>query len=500
MSDITSTEIRMYRMGTGDCFILKFFAGDELKFKMMIDCGTWSGGADHLTPYIADLKAYIGNGVDALVVTHEHKDHVHVFEVCEELFTNNFTVGQIWMAWTEEEKTAKVTQWQQEYGDQKKALAKAASRLKKAVNSPDFKQQLEKEHNGMDMLGARKDFADAISDFTGLQIDSDDDGNYIGPLKGMKIVKEKIATGNIRYFRPGDLITQIENLPGIRFFVLGPPENWEQVKMESGGKGESYDHNKDLTPTDAFAMAVLHADDPKKVCNTMPFDEQYCYNSEDKAAPILDYQDPNTAWRRIDNDWLYSTGALAMRINSITNNLSLALAIEFTESGKVMLFPGDAEFGSWASWHDVKWTEPSRNKDKPLMEDLLNRTVFYKVAHHLSHNGTAKRLGMEMMTHPDLVAMATLDYNIISPRWKTTMPNRGLLQDLIRNSKGRLIVMNPHNLFYDVSDMLPLQEQIELARSRMNPKDLAGFNNVFKNDDADQIYYQFTVDGTASNK
>jgi hypothetical protein len=25
MSNITHTEIRMYRMGTGDCFVLKFF-------------------------------------------------------------------------------------------------------------------------------------------------------------------------------------------------------------------------------------------------------------------------------------------------------------------------------------------------------------------------------------------------------------------------------------------------------------------------------------------
>ncbi len=107
----------------------------------------------------------------------------------------------------------------------------------------------------------------------------------------------------------------------------------------------------------------------------------------------------------------------------MTNNLSLALAIGFEDSGRVMLFPGDAEYGSWASWHKINWTEPSRTPGTHLTEDLLNRTVFYKVAHHLSHNGTAQRLGLEMMRAPDLAAMATLDYSVISNGWTTTMPN-----------------------------------------------------------------------------
>jgi len=45
MSKVTHVEIRMYRLGTGDCFALKFFSGSKKDptFKILIDAGTWSG-------------------------------------------------------------------------------------------------------------------------------------------------------------------------------------------------------------------------------------------------------------------------------------------------------------------------------------------------------------------------------------------------------------------------------------------------------------------------
>ena len=58
MSKITNVEIRMYRMGTGDCFALKFFAGKREKFKMLIDAGTWEGSKDHLTPALNQIIVF----------------------------------------------------------------------------------------------------------------------------------------------------------------------------------------------------------------------------------------------------------------------------------------------------------------------------------------------------------------------------------------------------------------------------------------------------------
>jgi hypothetical protein len=494
MSNITHTEIRMYRMGTGDCFALKFFAGAALKYKMLIDCGTWSGSNTHLTPYIKNLKAYLGDHVDLLVVTHEHKDHVHVFDACESLFTKDFKVDKVWMGWTEKDSAAKVKQWQKDYGQQKMALFHAARKLKAAVKDRAYVAQLRHEANGSGILKSRQNFADTLEALTDLQVNTGGGAfaAYAGLLAGMEVVKKKLGPGKIAYFKPGDIIANLPQLPGIKFFVLGPPLSWEEVKKEAGGKGESYDHNKDLALSVAFAAAVL--DQPGGgSAGAAPFDASYNLSSAKSSRPVRKvYTAAGNKWRKIDHEWLLGAGSLALRINSMTNNLSLALAIEFEDSGRVMLFPGDAEFGSWASWHKINWTESSQTPGKHLTEDLLNRTVFYKVAHHLSHNGTAQRLGLEMMNDPDLAAMATLDYSVISNGWTTTMPNRAILAELLTRTKGRLMVMNEKDLFFDKENQIPLAGRIQSARSQMSTKIKADFTRDYVED---PLYLQYTVRG-----
>ena len=101
------------------------------------------------------------------------------------------------------------------------------------------------------------------------------------------------------------------------------------------------------------------------------------------------------------------TGQFALQLDGAVNNTSLVLAIELTESGKVLLFPGDAQVGSWLSWHEYKWkkTENEQLTKDVTAESLLKNTVLYKVSHHGSHNATVSDKGLEMMSHPELVAM-----------------------------------------------------------------------------------------------
>ena len=88
---------------------------------------------------------------------------------------------------------------------------------------------------------------------------------------------------------------------------------------------------------------------------------------------------------------------LALQLDSLTNNTSLALAIERIADGRVLLFPADAQQGNWLSWHKLEWQRERRRRGgRPATvtaADLLDRTVFYKVGHHGSHNATAKRRG-----------------------------------------------------------------------------------------------------------
>lgn len=106
----THVEVRMYCMGTGDCFVLKFHAAEELQFTMMIDCGSCVGGASEFKPYVENLAEWVGakksedkwsgGSVDLLVVTHEHNDHVNGFAKCLNIF-EGINFKQAWFAWTE---------------------------------------------------------------------------------------------------------------------------------------------------------------------------------------------------------------------------------------------------------------------------------------------------------------------------------------------------------------------------------------------------------------
>jgi len=472
-------------MGTGDCFILKFFSGKKEKYKMMIDCGTWSGSKAKLEEYLQDLKSYVNNHVHLLVVTHEHKDHVHGFDVCEDLFTNGFSADRIWMGWTEDDRNAKVKKWKKEFGDKKKALALASEKLQAFIKDPGYRDALKSEYLGARTLDLKQRFSASLNELNELHNSLDKTtGTYVGGLAGMEVVKNKIARNNIEYHGPGTTI-EVEEMPGIRFHVLGPPLNWEgEVKVHEGGKGETYDHNKEINEDRHFAAALLTDRSDRE--NQQPFSDVFVAQ-EPQSREYTQYNKKEEAWRKIDTEWLNRSGNLALRINSITNNLSLALAIEIDESGEVLLFPGDAEFGSWSSWHNIPWEHECRNDKAHFTEDLLSRTVFYKVAHHLSHNGTAKSLGMDMMTHPNLVAMATLDYSVISKNWKNTMPNKDLIKDLLRKTRGRLLVMNEKGIPYG-SDTL--SKKLEEARHKLSEQEQQEFE---VNVEREELYIQYTL-------
>jgi hypothetical protein len=494
---ITNAVVRMYRMGTGDCFIIKFFAGKVNTFTMMIDCGTWQGTKKEIATYVNDLKVYTGNKIDLLVVTHEHKDHVYGFDACKELFTNNFEIKKIWMAWTENDNPAsagdslddKVKDWKREHGQRKKALNIAAEQFTTLFATEEKKQEAQNSPRGM--AAFQLNYANSLNQFAELQF-SARGADYVGSLEGMRIAKEELKpVEGITYYHPGQIIENIENAEGIRFYVLGPPTSIDSIKTESGPVGEtfSHSHNNSKTDNDAFATALLNLGASQLPASVLPFDESYIMENQQEL-----YSNPDEAWRTIEHDWLNSAGALALRMNSATNNLSLALAIEFIDTGRVMLFPGDAEYGSWASWHDINWPTKGKDGKTHLTEDLLNRTVFYKVAHHLSHNGTAKKRGVEMMKDKALIAMATLDYDRISDGWTGTMPNRDLVSDLLTRTKGRLIIMNENGLFTDqTTKKKTLHEKIEEVRSQlMSPAEQKNFKNSMEKDEQ-ELYIQISI-------
>jgi beta-lactamase superfamily II metal-dependent hydrolase len=129
-------------------------------------------------------------------------------------------------------------------------------------------------------------------------------------------------------------------------------------------------------------------------------------------------------------------GELALKLDAHTNNTSLVLAIELGEGGKVLLFPGDAQIGNWLSWQDLAW---GAGEARFTANDLLARTVLYKVGHHGSHNATLRENGLERMTSPQLAAVIPVDTETArKQRWH--MPYEPLHERLLALTEGRVIL------------------------------------------------------------
>jgi beta-lactamase superfamily II metal-dependent hydrolase len=479
---VDNVTVRMYCMGTGDCFLVKFRSGKKEIFTMMIDCGSCRGGQQDFTPYVQDLAGSLANKtIDLLVITHEHNDHVNGFDKCYDIF-KGLTIKEAWFAWTEDPTdstgAAAVLKQQQQ---------KMRTGLRNAIDALDSNRKAflkDKTHNAYripleDNHAAFLMGLDTLASINLSDVPQDDKPS----LPGMRKIKELLTAKKtkIRYLSPGTSF-DLPHLPGLTFHVLGPPANRDAIFGDGKAGADVYNKNLALNdsslPVNAFIgltgditrndlpFASVYIDEPP-ASEVTPSSRAIlppnaASQAETAAAPvgkgsgsvISAYYDPSCDWRRIDNDWLNSAGALALRLNSHINNTSLVLAIEFTNTNKVILFPGDAEFGSWESWHSIEEWKTKGKDGKPWAEDLLNRTVFYKVGHHLSYNGTALEKGILMMKDPNLAAMATLDRRRIAKGWTSTMPNKYLLQELIRRTQGKLFIMDEFEIVTPPSGQL----------------------------------------------
>ena len=435
-TNINKVTIRLYRAGTGDCFLLRFKAGNTVKCKMLIDCGCILGGRANFEPWLADIEKETGGKIDILVVTHEHADHINGFKACSDLF-EKFTFKKVWFAWTEDESDTLANDLRQNHSKTSLALQAATTRLNGLVKDKYYNSLFKDEVRSDLMVKVQEDFIGSITGLNSLNIN-----NVLGAsgkipsmtqiFKDLKIIK---TNTKVEYFNPGDLIKEITELPGMRIFVLGPPRDTDKLDLESA-KGENFDkREKPSTKDSAFAAAVLGTSDGT---DFMPFDSGYEVNENDSSQKEA-YNQDEEKWRTIDNDWLYSAGSMALRYEGSINNTSLVLAFQFIASEKILLFPGDAEVGNWISWHEgLEWTIKVDGKNKKVnAEYILNNTVFYKIGHHCSQNGSASRLGVNMMTSDELTAMAPLNFAKIQPVWHNTMPNDILCATLIDKTKGK---------------------------------------------------------------
>ena len=441
-ASLPKVRVRMYRQGPGDCFLLTFNPGDNEKH-ILVDCGTLGATTTgiKLPEVVADIDKTTNGHLHLVIATHQHQDHLSGFPQISDQFspTKNKQIDQVWLAWTEDPNDQLAKQ-----------LGKARDDMAIAVKSAA---------QAMRATGGDTAAADAVDSLLGFFGDTSIKLGVAGvegatfaaaARNSMDVVRGLVAKPEYR--NPGEAAIQPDWLQGFRFYVLGPPRNMDAIH-DTGEHGSS-----ELYALTALTRAALSSEYPGKSAPLPtddsspqgPFDQRYRLARTDAFIVRSfgkTYFAPAEAWRTVDTDWLNGSSALAIRLDSFTNNTSLAIAIERIADGKVLLFPGDAQEGNWLSWHgpSAKWevTKPDGTTTTVVAKDLLGRTVFYKVGHHSSHNATAKGKGLEMMTaQSELTAFIPVDRQVAlgrSPAGTWKMPARQLYRALLDKCQGRVV-------------------------------------------------------------
>lgn len=443
---VSSVGIRMYRPGTGDCFLLQYKNPEERPvFNMMIDFGCIKGAKADFQKILLDIRDKIQDGaadkdakvvIDLLVVTHQHADHINGFEKCVEEF-RSFIFKKVWFAWTEDDTDPVANDYRRNFSELGTALHGAVTALNQLVDKNYYDAIYMDEDKGHQMVEGKKLFIRSLTTLNELNPVKKRSGEPLPTMEALLREYNVIGDGTeVEFLEPGDFRTDLPDLTGIRFYVLGPPRE-RKFLNKTEADGETFDQREEKSNIDFAFLSAMGALSSETEDSRLPFGSEYELRP---GAKMEKFYKEGGDWRKIDHDWLFSAGSLAMRYERSINNTSLALAIQFEESGRVLLFPGDAEWGNWDSWHqDLEWPVKIDGKIvRKKIDYLLNNTVFYKVGHHMSQNGTAKRKGIEMMTAAELTAMATLDFTKINDGWLNTMPNDLLGAELIRKTEGKL--------------------------------------------------------------
>jgi hypothetical protein len=474
----------MYNTGSvGDCILLLFYKEAVLTYSLLIDCGGIKTSAAAVTPCVADIAATCNNQLDLLIVTHQHEDHISGFNLARALF-DQIQVKETWMSWVENPTDPIAGVVKDKFGKRLKQLQEQTERAQ--THLKEYARQTS------NVLGFGKRYAqkqaslDAVKEqleFEAGAAPSDAKGAAKGLTNNdaIEYVRKKAAT--INYRLPGEVIKNIAGAEGIKFYILGPPRDPDLsfLKIEMD-EDEMYHLALGVVPQSATATQRLTASGITLQPLSSPFDTSYQLGGKEKAAWWRDYKSEEMRWRQVELDWLDKED-MSLALTRFVNNTSLAMALEFEDSGRVILLPADAQSGNWMSWHKPDVSNSLKANGGKNTNELLAATVFYKVGHHGSHNGTASHSGLELVNSQNLVAFMPLVQAKVPIAWggAANFPAQQLYGVLIEKTKGRLI---------RTDEGLVEDPRAEKLRGLLPAADIDSFNKAFKKG---PCYVEYTI-------
>ena len=388
MAAARPVRIRMYNVGFGDCFLLTVPA-PRRDVRILIDCGTHpssTGPRRAARDAVPDLIDHLSEGgvrprLDVVVATHRHKDHVSGFESPR---WAEVEVGEVWLPWTEDPRDPEAKRILDRQARTKLALDDARTLL------PQRDADAPKPGRGVALFGLASALMANFELTNEVAMTTLHQGFKGGPERRyLDARKEPFAS---------------DFTPGMTVHVLGPSRDEDVIRDLDPPRAESWRH----------LVEIVKARNEQRTDVRRPFDDNWSApEAEFARVPEfshlrLNRQVVGSIRRLMGDELVFAAAALEKAVNGT----SIVLAFEIGDL--VLLFPGDAQWGTWkAILADKEWRR------------LIERATFYKIGHHGSHNATPKSFVDDVISRKGWAALPFAQVDI----WKS-IPEEKLLASL----------------------------------------------------------------------
>jgi beta-lactamase superfamily II metal-dependent hydrolase len=423
-------KIRMYRVGFGDFFLL-FLPPKDKPTTILIDCGVHTAGVgavslkEMINELLSELEDEGVPTIDIVVCTHRHRDHVSGFGYSE--LWSHVKVKEVWMPWTEDPQDKLGREIRDAQTRRALALSRRLLMLRKqSPNSDDHDMQLSLLAVANNALTNQKAMATLHGGFANTPryryLASGDEFKLVqnehvvvhvlGPSRTAEVIRELDPPRSEHFFWPDfiseseleqilaveqqddiqSLIKEQEAEPNKKALAESLRETLIAVAGATGISAEDVDAVQVvISPTqNATADTVTRRRELFQVLPGEPTVTNFLEHNNEMLDPLhewslteQEYDMPGTSHLLLsaeEREALYKSlsSGNELSVTSLDraiNGTSLMLLFEI--GNQFLLFPGDAQWGTWKA-----------ALDDPVTRELLAKTTFLKVGHHGSHNAT----------------------------------------------------------------------------------------------------------------